>query len=166
MNDDINKPDYILKKKNPSKVSAKIHYHGQPKRNIDLDVLDRRSPNISVFRGNWYVWGGSDCSVDVPSSILFDRVTKGTTVTHELTSSGKGNGTLTFKPGSHDANGGILVNGSSVIEYSVVDLGWDQTENLYKASDIVSTYQLELKPSDDLVAGTYQGNMVVTLTCN
>lgn len=160
------KPDYILKKRNPGEVSAQIHYHGQLKRKIDLNVLDRWSPNLSVFRGTWYVWGGSDCSVDVPSSILFDRITKGTTVTHELTSSGKGKGTLKLKPSTNDGAGGTLVNGTSVINYDVAGLKWDQAQEAYETSDIVTPYQLEVKPSGNLAAGTYTGKMVVTLTCN
>jgi hypothetical protein len=145
------------------------------------------SINIKIVASDENNWGNSQlgfssiggatlpaasvCALDVNTTADLGNLTTGQAKKHILVSSNaSGNGKVTFRPGEHDSNSGLIKNtGGGTLKYSVMDTS---SSNLWNAADgqwqgeLINDYYLQLESVPDTTyPGLYEGIMTTTLSC-
>jgi hypothetical protein len=112
------------------------------------------------------------CSVNVNQLVNIPDLSPGAQVNAiRVTSDGKGEGHLTFKPASHDENGGFLNSeeGTDTLSYSVTDsssgVNWNTADAQWRGN-LTSDYSIKLDNiPESIQPGEYRGTMEVVIQC-
>lgn len=108
------------------------------------------------------------CSVDVPNSVRFSSIVKGSISSQEkpLTSNPTGVGTLTYTASGYDtSNNPELSDGNGhSLSYQIIGAGITNTAGIITGP--VDTAMLKLGPvSSSQATGSYTGSLTVSITC-